>query len=216
MGYQRRVHGGRSWMQRHRSALIAGVSGILLCATIASVAVLRGGSPAPTAAGSALAVAQGDTAVTESLWQKSRFLGAVWIYSGEDVDQRYEEPYLERLARRHHYGIKIHHLSSLRDAPLRSALWQSDIPTFIFPPFEASYPEISKLAAQTCVRTSRRATTCFSSAATRASRSLMTSSVFSWRANTSTDRITGMTGTQRIHHSSICPRGCRSTRVLLV
>merc|ERR1712146_146848 len=48
-------------------------------------------------------------------------------------------------ARRHHYGIKIHHLSSLRDAPLRSALWQSDIPTFIFPPFEASYPEISKL-----------------------------------------------------------------------
>jgi hypothetical protein len=55
------------------------------------------------------------------------------------------EGFLEKLARRHHYKLQIHHLNTFKDNEFRAALFSEDVHCIVFPPLNY-FPGISGLA----------------------------------------------------------------------
>mmetsp|Transcript_22027 Transcript_22027/g.60335 ORF Transcript_22027/g.60335 Transcript_22027/m.60335 type:complete len:275 (-) Transcript_22027:120-944(-) len=74
----------------------------------------------------------------------NRFIENVWIYDGRSAS-RDEEGFIEKLARRHHYKLQIHHLNTFKDNEFRAALFSQDIHCIIFPPL-SHFPGIGELA----------------------------------------------------------------------
>merc|ERR1712216_875861 len=80
----------------------------------------------------------------------NRFISNAWFYSGRSSDGN-EEGFIEKLARRHHYKLQIHHLESFKDNEFRAALFSENIHCIVFPPL-THFPGISELAkkAEAC------------------------------------------------------------------
>jgi len=74
----------------------------------------------------------------------NRFISNAWFYSGRSSDGN-EEGFLEKLARRHHYKLQIHHLETFKDNEFRAALFSENIHCIVFPPL-THFPGISELA----------------------------------------------------------------------
>ena len=56
-----------------------------------------------------------------------------------------EEGFIEKLARKHHYKLQIHHLQSFKDNEFRAALFSENIHCIVFPPL-IHFPGVSELA----------------------------------------------------------------------
>uniref|UniRef100_A0A7S0QSM2 Uncharacterized protein n=1 Tax=Cryptomonas curvata TaxID=233186 RepID=A0A7S0QSM2_9CRYP len=74
----------------------------------------------------------------------NRFIENTWIYDGRSAS-RDEEGFIEKLARRHHYKLQIHHLNTFKDNEFRASLFSQDIHCIIFPPL-SHFPGIGELA----------------------------------------------------------------------
>ena len=74
----------------------------------------------------------------------SGFIENTWIYDGRSAS-RDEEGFIEKLARRHHYKLQIHHLNTFKDNEFRASLFSQDIHCIIFPPL-SHFPGIGELA----------------------------------------------------------------------
>jgi len=74
----------------------------------------------------------------------NRFIENTWIYDGRSSDPG-TEGFIEKMAKRHHYKLNIHHLNSLRDNEFRAALFSRSIHCIMFPPL-THFPGLSSLA----------------------------------------------------------------------
>mmetsp|Transcript_30053 Transcript_30053/g.47122 ORF Transcript_30053/g.47122 Transcript_30053/m.47122 type:complete len:279 (+) Transcript_30053:3-839(+) len=74
----------------------------------------------------------------------NRFIQNAWFYDGRSADLN-EEDFIEKLARRHHYKLQIHHLNTFKDNEFRAALFSENIHCIVFPPL-LHFPGVSELA----------------------------------------------------------------------
>uniref|UniRef100_A0A6U4Z3J5 Uncharacterized protein n=1 Tax=Hemiselmis andersenii TaxID=464988 RepID=A0A6U4Z3J5_HEMAN len=76
----------------------------------------------------------------------NRFIRHAWVYDGRAADPDMTN-FVQHVARKHHYKLQIHHLTSFRDNAFRAALFSENIHCIVFPPL-VHFPGVSELAAK--------------------------------------------------------------------